>query len=109
DFREKLSTLGENLRLGVMPESLAAWGEDKSRFPPKIIRILAPLLAAAWLFSVLCWGIWGRVEFLVLATVMNLWASLHYRLHLGEAAHRAEEAGRDLALLSEVLNAFERE
>lgn len=109
DFRERLSTLGENLRLGVTPESLAAWGEDSSRFQSKIIRILAPLLAALWLFSVVCWGIWGRVEFLALATLVNLWVSHHYRLQLGHAAHMAEEAGRDLTLLSEVLDAFERE
>ncbi len=109
DFRERLSTLGENLRLGVTPESLAAWGEDSSRFQSKIIRILAPLLAAVWLFSVVCWGIWGRVEFLAIATLVNLWVSHHYRLQLGHAAHMAEEAGRDLTLLSEVLDAFERE
>jgi hypothetical protein len=109
DFREQLSTLGENLRLGARPESLAAWGESGSRLQSNFMRILAPLLAAAWLLSVLCWGIWGRVEFLLLATAVNLGVSLRHRLHLAEAAHMAEEAGQDLALLSQVLGAFESE
>ncbi len=109
DFRENLATLGEDLRLGVRPEALAAWGERGSPFQSKLIRILAPLLAAAWLFSVVCWAVWGRVEFLLLVTVVNLGVSRYYHLRLGEAAHMAEEAGQDLAILSEVLDAFERE
>jgi hypothetical protein len=109
DFRERLATFAGNLRQGLRPEFLIAWGEANSSFQSEFIRILAPLLAALWLFTVVCWGVWGRYEFLVLATVVNLWVSQRYRLRLGEAAHPAEEAGRDLTLLSEVLDAFERE
>lgn len=109
DFRERLSTFAGDLRLGIRPEMLAAWGEAQSPFPFKRIRFWAPLLAALWLSSVLCWGIWGRFEFLLLSTAANLWVSHHYRRRLGEAAHGAEEAGRGLMLLSQVFEAFERE
>jgi hypothetical protein len=109
DFRERLSTLGEDLRHGARPESLIAWGQQASRFPAISIRILAPLLAVIWLFGVVCWGLWGRIDFLMLATLVNLWLAHRYSVRLGEAAHAAEEAGRDLNLLSGVLAAFERE
>jgi MutS domain V len=109
-FRETLSTLGEDLGLGVRPSQLVAWGEASAHLPTGIIRIVAPVLAVLWVLSVLAWQVWGASELLVLAaTVVNLSLSYRYRLRLSEAAHDAEEAGHDLKLLSEVVGAFERE
>jgi MutS domain V len=110
DFREGLSATGEDLALGVRPTQLVAWGEATDDLPPGIIRIVAPVLAAAWIVSVVAWQVWGAPELLVLAiTVVNLGISYRFRSHLNEAAHAAEEAGHDLNLLSQVLTAFERE
>ena len=68
------------------------------------------MLAAAWVFSVLAWQLWGAPELLVLVTTLvNLGVSYRFRTRLSEAAHAAEEAGHDLNLLSQVLTAFERE
>jgi len=109
-FRERLATLGEDVGLGVRPKELVTWGEAAPVFPSGIIRIVLPLLAAAWIFSLIAWQVWGAPELLVVATtVINLGISYRFRVHLGEAAHAAEEAGRDLNLLSQVLTAFERE
>jgi hypothetical protein len=112
-FRERLATLGEDLALGVRPKELIAWGEAASLFSAGssgMIRIVLPLLAAAWIFSVIAWQVWGAPELLVMAsTVINLGLSYRYRTRLSEAAHAAEEAGSDLNLLSQVLTAFERE
>ncbi|HXP09869.1 MAG TPA: hypothetical protein VN828_15300, partial [Acidobacteriaceae bacterium] len=112
-FRERLATLGEDLALGVRPKELIAWGEAASLFPSAqsgMIRIVLPLLAAAWIFSVIAWQVWGAPELLVMATtVINLALSYRYRARLSEAAHAAEEAGSDLNLLSQVLTAFEHE
>jgi hypothetical protein len=110
DFRERLSILGEDLRLGVRPKELAAWGEAEAEFPSGIIRIVTPILAAAWVMSVVAWQLWGAPDLLVVATtVVNLTVSYRFRRRLSEAAHAAEEAGQDLKLLSQVLTAFERE
>jgi hypothetical protein len=110
DFRESLSIMGEDLGVGVRPAQLIAWGEAQAVFPAGIIRVITPLLAAAWVLSVLAWQFWGASELLVLATtVINLGVSYRFRARLSEAAHQAEEAGRDLNLLSQVLTAFERE
>jgi MutS domain V len=109
-FRESLSTMGEDIRLGVRPAQLAAWGEAKSGLPAGVIRLVAPALALAWFLSVLAWQLWGASEWLVLATtVVNIGISHRFRLRLNEAVHAAEEAGPDLMLLSQVLTAFERE
>jgi hypothetical protein len=108
DFRERLSILGEDLELGVRPKELAAWGEAKAQFPSGMIRIVTPLLAAAWVLSVVAWQLWGAPDLLVVAaTVVNLTIAYRFRLRLSEAAHAAEEAGHDLKLLSQVLTAFE--
>ena len=110
DFRAGLSAMGEDLGLGVRPAQLIAWGEAKDDFPSGILRIVAPVLAAAWVLSVVAWQLWGAPELLVLATtVLNLGLSYRFRARLSEAAHTAEEAGHDLNLLSQVLTAFERE
>jgi hypothetical protein len=110
-FREKLATLGEDVRLGVRPAQLIAWGEARAEFPTgMMLRIVAPLLAIAWIASVVAWQAWGASELLVLAaTVVNLSLSYRFRLRLSHAAHAAEDAGHDLKLLSEVLTVFERE
>jgi hypothetical protein len=109
-FREKLSILGDDIKLGVRPAQLAAWGEAKSELPSGMIRVVAPALALVWVVSVLAWRLWDAPGLLVLAaTAVNVGISHRFRLRLNEAAHAAEEAGPDLMLLSQVLTAFERE
>jgi hypothetical protein len=108
DFRESLAIMGEDLKLGISPEELAAWGEAEAEFPSGIIRLITPLLAAAWVLSVVAWQLWGAPDLLVVATtVVNLTFSYRFRSRLSHATHAAEEAGHDLNLLSQVLNAFE--
>ncbi len=109
-FRESLSTMGEDIAIGVRPAQLADWGEGSAGLPSGMIRILAPVLAVAWILSVAAWQLWGASELLVLATtVINLGISYRFRRRLSEEAHAAEDAGHDLSLLSQVLTAFESE
>ncbi len=108
-FREKLFTMGEDLEAGARPAQLAAWGEGKTLFPSRVIRVLAPVLATAWVLSLAAWQLWGTTELLVLATVVNLGFSYRERMRLSESAHAVEDAGRDLKLLSQLLTAFENE
>ncbi len=52
-----------------------------------MIRIVAPVLAVAWILSVAAWQLWGAPELLVLATtVVNLGISYRFR-------HTAERGG----------------
>ncbi len=109
-FRERLATLGKDVALGVRPKELVAWGEAASLFPSGVFRLVIPVLASLWALSLRGWQFWGGWELLVLVvTLVNLGISYRFRTHLGDAVHAAEEAGRDLNLLSQVLAAFERE
>jgi hypothetical protein len=110
DFREGLSTLGEDVGLGVRPMELAAWGEADALLPTGLIRIVAPILAASWVISMVAWQVWGAPDLLVLSTtVVNLIFYYRYRRPLDHAVHAAEEAGHDLLLLAQLLAAFESE
>jgi hypothetical protein len=110
DFREKLSTLGEDVNLGVRPPQLIAWGQARDVLPAGFLRFLAPLLAVLWIVTVIAWQLGDAPRWLAFAvTLVNLSLSYRYRAHLDEAAHEAENAGHDLKLLSEVLTVFERE
>ena len=63
-----------------------------------MIRILAPVLAAVWIFSVLAWQLWDAPGLLVLATtIVNLRDFLSLSLAPEQAVHAAEEAGHDLS------------
>jgi hypothetical protein len=109
-FRESLSTMGEDVAIGVRPAQLADWGEGHAGLPSGMIRILTPVLAVAWILSVAAWQLWGAPELLVLATtVVNLGISYRFRQRLSEEGHAAEDAGHDLSLLSQVLTVFENE
>ncbi len=92
-FREELSTLGEDLEAGVRPAQLVAWGEGKTLFPSRVIRVVAPVLAIAWVLSLVAWQLRGTTELLVLATAVNLGFSYRIRMRLSESAHAVEDAG----------------
>jgi DNA mismatch repair ATPase MutS len=67
------------------------------------------MLAALWLASIVCWGVWGMGLVAAMITLLNLaWA---YRLHrrLDNAAESLEKATADLKLLSGVLALLEQE
>jgi hypothetical protein len=108
-FRERFSSLGETVRLGVQPELLAAWGKRKPLFAAQATRLATTALAILWLASLICWGIWGWSMAAAAMTILNLaWA---HRLHarLEEAANALEKATENLQMLSGVLSLLEQE
>jgi hypothetical protein len=108
-FRENLFLLGETVRLGVQPETLAAWGERKPFFAKRATRIVTTVLAILWIASLVCWGVWGLGSIAAAVTVLNLaWAHRLYA-RLDEAADAVEKATEDLELLAGVLSLLERE
>lgn len=108
-FRERLFSLGETMRLGVLPEMLSAWGDRKPLFAARATRIVTTTLSLLWIGSLVCWGIWDLGAVAAAMTVLNFaWA---HRIHvrLDEASDAVEEAAEDLALLGGVLRLLERE
>jgi hypothetical protein len=109
DLREDLAVIGEDVRSGVHSQELAAWGEGapllESRLPP----IVAPILAATWLLSLVVWAVWDAATPAVLMTLIDLCFSAPYRRRAQRVAGEVEQAGHDLDLLAQVLERLERE
>ncbi len=108
-FRETLSSLGETVRLGVQPESVAGWGERKAVFGPGGTRVLTTVLAILWVASLACWVVWGSPLFALGMTLLNFAYSHHLHVRVELAAESIEKAADDLKLLAEVLALLEKE
>jgi hypothetical protein len=105
-FREKLWTLGESVRLGVHPEKLAAWGEQKRSIGG---RPLVTLLGLLWIAGLICWGALGWGIFALAVSLVNLAWSHRIYARLEESSDAVETAAKDLELLSGVLALLEQE
>ena len=109
DLREDLAVLGEDVRTGVEPGALAAWGEQPAWLESRAARIIAfviPCLVAA---SGVLWAVlgWRDPFFAMLAAVAIFIA--RYRRAVGRVVEAVEQPAHDLALLATVLERLERE
>ena len=109
DLREDLAVLGEDVRTGVNPEHLAAWGELPPMLESRLARAIAfviPCLVAA---SGILWGLKGwRDPFFAMLGVVAIFIA-RYRHEVGRVVEAVEQPAHDLALLSQVLERLERE
>jgi len=109
EFREKLFSLSESVRLSVHPDALAGWGERRPIFSSRAMRVATGALGLLWILSLVGWGVWGLGELAGAVTIFNLaWAHRIYR-RLEEAADLLEEAAEDLQILAGVLALVEQE
>ena len=102
-LREELFCVGETVRAGVHPDSLAGWGERKPILGSLRLRITTTALGALWIAGMVAWGAWGLGAVALAISALNLaWA---HRLHTrwDEAAEAIEEATHDLDVLAGVL------
>lgn len=109
DLREDLAVLGEDLRSGVHPEALAAWGERAPLLKSRLVRAAAVFLALAAIAGAVVWGVWGvRVPFF-LVVLAEAGLMLLLRRHVARVIQDVEAAAHELELLSLVLVRLERE
>ena len=122
-LREDLDVMGEDVRSGVHPDALAAWAEAAPVLKPGPARIAAFVLAAAWLFSLASWLVWGWWELALASSVVNFLFNSRFSarvqqivpglgVHAPSAApaRRSTEAiAQDLSVLAVVLQRLERE
>jgi hypothetical protein len=110
DLREDIELLGADVRAGIDPEALAAWGQSPRVFSGRRLPIVAGLLAMLTVAALIAWepaGI-GPVPFVVLGLVELLFTwrlsgSLH---HVLAPLDRREH---ELELLAHLLERLERE
>jgi MutS domain V len=109
DMREDLSVLGKDLRSGVQPEALVAWGEDSPTLTPGLLQLVLPVLAVLWICSLVAWSVLSIRYPTFVISVVNLAVTLQFRERTSKSASAIEQAARDLKLLSQVLARVERE
>jgi hypothetical protein len=110
DFREDLALLGDDVRSGVAPESLAAWGLSPQRRAPLWARGLIALVALATLIAAIGWlaQTWGTLPFLGLIAVEVAIASWYAR-RASRALADVEARSGELETLAGLLARIERE
>jgi len=109
DLREDLAVLGEDVRTGVHPAELAAWGEQPATLESRRARAMALAIPCLVAGSAVLWGVqgWRDPFFAMLAAVVIFIA--RYRRAVGRVVEAVEQPAHDLALLAKVLARLERE
>ena len=110
DLREQLALLGEDVRAGLHPEALAAWGAAPPLHGVATWRAIAAGLALLALAALAGW-IFGENGPLPLVFIASLEAlvGLRFRGQVHHVLRAAEQPARDLALLSELVSRLEAE
>jgi hypothetical protein len=111
DLREDFALLGEDLRAGITPDALAAWGASLPVLTSRAARLTAAALA---LLSAISIGIWfsdsplGMRPFLFVMLIIGAFA-LRLRPQVMRVVNELEQPSHDLELLSQVLARLEQE
>lgn len=108
DFREYLALAGEDVRVGVHPESLIAWSESTTRLEPhRALRVVLPLLGACWVLSIAAWFLWDWGIAALTISLLNL--AFTYKLHprVKQAIGKIDEASHNLDILASVVKEIE--
>ena len=109
DFREKLSSLGQTIRIGVHPDALSNWGTSAPILTNRSIAVVAFVLTTLWLLSLIAAGLWHLGPIVLGMTILNTAYYRYLNRRLTQSANAIEAATVDLELLSSVLQLFEEE
>jgi hypothetical protein len=109
DLREAIAMLGEDLRSGIEPGSLARWAEKPLVFASRGLRIAAAALAVLMVGAVAAWAVFGIPEVFLAVAAVETAFSLRLRARVQKVVEGVGEPAYGLALLAEMLARFERE
>jgi hypothetical protein len=111
DLREDLAVLGEDVRTGVHPAELAAWGEGRrdALLESRLARAVALAMPCLVAVSAVLWGMEGwRDPFFAMLAAVALFIA-RYRRVVARVVEAVDQPAHDLALLEKVLARLERE
>ncbi|HEY0324298.1 MAG TPA: hypothetical protein VGC66_25350 [Pyrinomonadaceae bacterium] len=109
DLREDLALLGEGVRSGDDARALEAWAAAPPWHISRSIRVTAIVLALLAVVTLILWFAgFGGIPLLV-ALIIGRAFAFRLREPVNRVISAVDAAGRDLALLSEVLSRLERE
>jgi hypothetical protein len=112
DLREDLAVLGEDVRTGVHPAELAAWGAKSNAaalLESHVARAIAFVIPCLVAVSAVLWAAKGwRDPFFAMLAAVALFIA-RYRRAVARVVEAVEQPAHDLALLASVLGRVERE
>ena len=110
DLREDLARLGDEVRSGLHPESVCAWGMAPAAIAAKAPAAIAAGLAALAIGGLVCWMATpvGPLPFLLALLLEAVFWNV-YRRRFQAVVRAVELPGRDLGLLAHLLERLERE
>ncbi len=108
DLREDLELLGVEIRAGIDPAALAAWGTSTRAFPGPAVPIAATVLGALGTAALVGWAFFdtGLLPVLVVLSATGLFARAVSGRVRGVLA-AVDQRTHDLVLLSELLRRLE--
>jgi MutS domain V len=109
NFREELSVVGEDAKVGIHPEALLRWAESPIRLPRQWLRWVAPLCAVLFVAGVAFWWYSGTITPVLLVVVVEAVLSHRLRAPLEKILHGTEHSLGDLELLAAMLERIERQ
>jgi hypothetical protein len=109
DLREELGLLGEAVRAGVHPDELSAWGSAPPILHARAERWTAGAASAMSVMALSAWGLGASGAFALAALAVQLAVAMRLRPRVTRVIADVETPGKDLALLSQVLERLERE
>ncbi|WP_165245902.1 MutS-related protein [Paludisphaera soli] len=112
DLREDLELLGADVRAGIDPAALAAWGATPRVFPTSTLRVVAAALAAIGASALIAWLVMQDGErFLLLLLVLAVESAFGFWLarRVDRVLAGVDERAHDLIVLSGLLDRLERE
>ncbi|MCA1685636.1 MAG: DNA mismatch repair protein MutS [Planctomycetia bacterium] len=110
ELREDLELLGADVREGIDPESLAAWGKSARVFTARSTAVTAHALAVLAIASLIAWAATdvGTIP-LFLVIIVEFGFAFRNKRNVRGVLHAIERRGHDLVLLSGLLARLERE
>ena len=110
DLREDLELIGVEVRAGIDPDALAAWGRAPGVFHARGLALTATVLATLAMLSLLAWfttDVGLLPLFVVIVLEVGFAFCVKGRVH--QVLEPVERRAHDLVLLSELLARLERE
>jgi hypothetical protein len=109
DLREDLARLGDEVRGGLHPEAVCAWGAAPAVVAAKVPAAIAAGLAVLALAGLVCWMATpvGPLPFLLALLFESIFWNV-YRRRFQAVVRAVELPGRDLGLLAHLLERLEQ-
>jgi len=110
DLREDLAAIGTDVRAGLHPEALAAWGSAPPLLSSRVLRVVAAALVVLSLGFLLAWGggFLGPRPAAIALSLQGVFA-FFLRRRVRQVIRSVERPARDLALLAHLLGRLEAE